>query len=86
MELFGITGVAGITIIYYLCGMAVKASPLESKFIPVICGALGGLLGILALRLMPEYPAQDLINAAAVGIASGLAATGIDQSIKQLGS
>ncbi|MEE1497332.1 MAG: enolase, partial [Clostridium sp.] len=35
--------------------------------------------------VMPDFPAQDVINAAAVGIASGLAATGINQAVKQLG-
>ena len=84
MELFGITGVAAITLICYLCGMAVKASPLDSRFIPIICGFLGGALGIVARGIMPDFPAADLINAAAVGIASGLAATGLDQSVKQL--
>ena len=32
---------------------------------------------------MPEFPATDVINAAAIGIVSGLAATGAHQVIKQ---
>lgn len=84
MEL-GIASVAGITAICYLAGMACKASArLKNEWIPVICGALGGLLGIAGLYIMPDFPAGDIINAAAVGIASGLAATGIHQAAKQL--
>ncbi len=33
---------------------------------------------------MPEFPAADPITAVAVGIVSGLAATGADQIAKQL--
>ena len=35
--------------------------------------------------IMPDFPAGDYITAAAVGIESGLAATGINQAAKQLG-
>ena len=34
--------------------------------------------------VMPDFPAQDVISAAAVGIVSGLAATGADQAVKQM--
>jgi hypothetical protein len=34
--------------------------------------------------LMPEFPAKDYLTAAAVGIVSGLAATGAHQIYKQL--
>lgn len=85
MELTGVAGVAGISVICYLCGLGVKATALDNKFIPVICGVLGGALGTLGLYIMPDFPASDLINAIAVGIASGLAATGADQIAKQLG-
>lgn len=80
----GIASVAGITIICYLVGLIVKATNLDNKFIPISCGIVGGILGILALHIMPDFPAQDYITAVAVGIVSGLAATGIDQVAKQL--
>ena len=80
----GITGVAAVTVICYLAAQAVKATPVNSKWIPVICGLCGGLLGIVAMALMPDYPAEDPITAAAVGVASGLAATGVNQAYKQL--
>ena len=50
------------------------------------CGLLGGLLGLVSFYLLPipDYPAGDPITAAAVGIVSGLAATGLHQAAKQL--
>ena len=80
----GITGVAAITVICLLIGQAVKASAVDSKWIPIICGVCGLILGIAAMYLMPDFPATDYITAAAVGIVSGLAATGVNQAVKQL--
>ena len=81
---FGIAGVPALAVVCYFIGMMVKASKLDSKWIPVICGGCGAILGVLALWLMPGYPADNYITAAAVGIASGLAATGANQVVKQL--
>lgn len=80
---FGIAGVAAITVIAYIIGLVVKASTLADKWIPIICGLAGGVLGIVGMFLMPEFPANDFISAAAVGIVSGLASTGADQVFKQ---
>ena len=82
---FGIAGVAAITVIAYLIGSAVKATTLGNRWIPSICGTVGGILGVLAMRIMPDFPATDYITAIAVGIVSGLAATGVNQIGKQLG-
>ncbi len=76
--------VAGIVVICYLIGMGVKASPLDDKWIPLIVGILGGCLGVVGMFTMPEFPADNYIDAVAVGIASGLAATGAHQIGKQL--
>ena len=82
---FGIATVAAITAIVYIVGLGIKASALNDKWIPVICGTAGLALGIAALYLgMPDFPAQDLLTAAAVGGASGLAAVGINQIGKQM--
>ena len=81
---FGIASVAVITVICYLAAQAVKATALDNKWLPVICGVLGGVLGIVALYFMPGYPAEDPLTAVAVGIVSGLAATGVNQAYKQL--
>jgi ribonucleotide monophosphatase NagD (HAD superfamily) len=80
----GIASVAAITIICYLIGSIVKTSGLDNKWIPVVCGVSGLALGIGSMFIMPDFPATDYITAAAVGIVSGLAATGVNQAIKQL--
>ena len=79
MENLGIASVAAITVITYLMGMAVRASRMDNKWIPILCGLLGGLLGLVSF-----YLPGDPITAAAVGIVSGLAATGLHQAAKQL--
>lgn len=84
MEILGIAGVAAITVICYLAAEASKATAIDNKWLPVICGVLGGVLGVAAMLIMPEYPANDYITAVAVGIVSGLAATGVNQIGKQL--
>ena len=85
MEFMGITGVAGIVVICYLVGLIVKATPYASnKIIPIVCGIAGGALGAVGMAVMPDFPAADPITAVAVGIVSGLAATGADQIAKQL--
>lgn len=80
----GIASVAGITVICYLSAMAVKATEVDNKWLPVICGLIGGILGVVGMFYMPDFPAADIINAVAIGIVSGLAATGINQAYKQL--
>lgn len=85
MEFMGITGVAGIVVICYLVGLVVKATPWNNnKIIPIVCGMAGAALGVAGMYVMPEFPAADPITAVAVGIVSGLAATGADQAVKQL--
>mgnify|MGYP000190478396 FL=1 len=86
MEVLGITAVAAITVICYLAAEIVKATSLDNKWIPVICGISGGILGIVALFWMPDFPVQDVLSATAVGIVSGLAATGANQIFKQFRS
>lgn len=81
---FGIASVAGITVICYLAAMAVKATEVDNKWLPVICGVIGAILGVVGMFYMPGYPATDIITAIAIGIVSGLAATGADQVYKQL--
>lgn len=84
---FGIASVAAITVICYLVGLVVKASPWNNdKYIPIACGLVGGVLGVAALYLgVADFPATDPLTAVAVGIVSGLAATGVNQAVRQLG-
>ena len=82
---FAMASVAAITVIAYVMGLLVKASGLNDKWIPILCGVTGGILGVVSRYVMPDFPAGDVINALAVGIVSGLAATGADQVMKQMG-
>ena len=81
---FGIASVAAITVICYLVAQGVKATSLDNKWLPVLCGVVGGVLGVVGMYVMPDYPAKDVVTSVAVGIVSGLAATGINQIYKQL--
>lgn len=59
MEL-GIASVAAITAIAYLLGMAVKATEAADKWIPIICGTAGLILGVVAWAMgVPDFPAHD---------------------------
>ena len=69
---FGITGVAAITVLCFLLGQAVKATGKLCRWIPVICGAAGCVLGILGWKLIPDFPAYDPITAAAVALCPAL--------------
>ena len=82
---FGIGSVVAITVITYLIGMGCKSwEKLDNKFIPVICGLVGAVLGVVGMQTMADFPAKDVLNAVAVGIVSGLASTGANQIGKHL--
>ena len=82
---FGIGSVVAITVITYLIGMGCKSfEKLDNKYIPVICGLVGAVLGVVGMQTMADFPAKDVLNAVAVGIISGLASTGANQIGKQL--
>lgn len=81
---FGIASVAVITVICYLIGMAIKATAIENKWIPIVVGVSGGVLGVVGMLIMADFPATDYLTAVAVGIVSGLASTGVNQIAKQM--
>ena len=82
---FGIATVVAITALVYIIGLCVKASNLDNKWIPVIAGVSGVILGILALYIgVPDFPATDPMTAAAVGGVSGLAGCGLQEAKKLL--
>ena len=80
----GIVAVPVITVIAFLAAELVKLIGLDAKWCPVICGVVGGILGVVAMSQMPDYPANDILTAIAVGIVSGLSATGLHQIYVQL--
>ena len=80
----GLAAIPAITVICYLIGMICKASNLDNKWIPCVMGILGAALGVAAMLVMNDFPAADYIGAVAIGIVSGLAATGVNQVVAQL--
>lgn len=80
----GAVTVVSIVVICYLIGMIVKISPMKDEWIPVIVGICGGILGVVGMYVIPDFPANDILNAIAVGISSGLASTGANQIYKQM--
>lgn len=75
-----------IVVICYLIGAGLKAIGNETldKFIPWLCGAIGGGLAVIVFNTIPNLlPATNWLTALAIGIVSGLAATGANQLWKQ---
>ena len=83
---FGIANFAIITLLCYALGDLVKKiDQIPDKFIPNICMIFGGILGVICFVLKtPDFPANDIMTAIAVGIVSGGMATAVNQTIKQL--
>jgi len=81
---WGIAAVPVIAIICFLIGEAVKLAPINKDWIPVICGICGGILGVVAMKIMPDFPAHDVLTSIAVGIVSGWASVGIYETWKNV--
>lgn len=84
MDFAELIAIPVITVICFLVAQGIKATPLDNKWLPVICGVCGAGLGVVALYIMPDFPAHDILTAIAYGIVSGLGATGAHQVYKQL--
>ena len=84
MDIMQIGTVLAIVVITYLVGLAAKTIPtIKDNYIPVIVGVCGGILGVVGMFVMPDFPAHDILNSVAVGVVSGLASTGVNQVWKQ---
>lgn len=84
MDIMQIGSVTAIVVIAYLIGLGAKnISTIKDEAIPVIVGVCGGILGVVGMFVMPDFPAHDILNAIAIGIVSGLASTGVNQVWKQ---
>lgn len=78
----GVVTVVAITAICYGLGVVAKTCPkFTDSYIPALCCVSGAVLGIVGMFTVPNIPASDPLTALAVGIASGLAATGINQMV-----
>lgn len=85
MDFAQVSTVVAIVVITYLIGLAAKAIPnVKDNIIPIIVGISGGILGIVGMYVIPDFPANDILNAIAVGIVSGLSSTGVNQIYKQV--
>jgi O-antigen/teichoic acid export membrane protein len=85
MDFSQVATVVSITVITYLIGMACKAiKRINDDYIPVIVGACGAVLGIVGMFVIPGFPADNILDALAVGIVSGLASTGVNQVYKKV--
>lgn len=84
MDITQVGTVLAIVVITYLIGLGAKnISAIKDEAIPVIVGVCGGILGVVGMFVMPDFPAHDILNAIAIGIVSGLASTGVNQVWKQ---
>ena len=76
------------SIVYVIIDIIKKATNNNEKFlrfIPLVAGALGIICGIVSFYFIPGVLNTDNVFVAIiVGAASGLAATGTNQIIKQL--
>ena len=83
MELIGIPA---IVVISYMITETFKMF-INNKYLPIVAGISGGVLGVISFVLQIDImPATDIISALAIGIISGLAATGSNQILKQMKS
>ena len=81
MELIGIPA---IVVISYMITETFKMV-INNKYLPVVAGISGGMLGVISFVLQIDImPETDIVSALAIGIISGLAATGSNQVLKQL--
>ena len=83
-------GIPSIIIICYLIGEIFKLLVLKKKskykYVPIIVGTTGGLLGLLAYYISPSIVlnVDNPFIALALGIVSGLASTGSYEVIHKL--
>ena len=84
------SGIPAIIIICYLIGEIFKLLILKTKnkykYIPIIVGISGGLIGLLTFYVSPELlmNVESPLVAVGIGIVSGFASCGSDQVVRQL--
>ena len=88
MDIFAnFSAIPALVVIVYLLAEGVKLiqNGKFSPYIPVFCGACGGILSLLAFIFCPSFVgAETIFDALAIGIVSGFSATGVNQVFKQL--
>jgi len=77
--------VVAIVVICYIVGLIVKSiDKIDDKWIPCIVGIVGAVIGVAAWATISGFPADNWLTAIEIGIASGLASTGVNQIYKQM--
>lgn len=79
--------IPAIALCCYMIAEIIKAAGGErvKKFLPPVCGILGGCMAVLLWIFAPETIGNvEITTAIASGIVSGLSATGVHQIYKQL--
>ncbi|MDR1940020.1 MAG: phage holin family protein [Clostridiales bacterium] len=88
MEIASVPAIVALTYFFVNLYKSHVAKDKETllKIIPIIAAVLGVIIGIIALYAAPEYmPTDNILTAMLIGGASGLASTGANQVVKQLG-
>lgn len=85
MDLSNYVTVMPIIIICYVFGIFFKnLKNFPDSMIPVVISVIGAIIAVPAMYVMTDFPANDIITAISVGIASGLASVGANQIYKQV--
>ena len=58
---FGIANVVAITVLVYIIGLGIKATKLDNKWIPVICGLSGVILGMESTQAIMSHAGRSLL-------------------------
>ena len=88
-EYLRVVSVPAIAVVVYwvikIISLAVGGNEKFKRFIPLIAAGLGVACGVVCFFALPSImPAENVVVAIVIGGASGLTATGVDQTIKQL--
>lgn len=75
--------VISIVVIVYVVAEAVKTTPIDNKFIPVIVSVAGAVVAVSAKATGQLFVNENWIDAISIGISSGLASVGLNQFKKQ---
>lgn len=70
-----------IAVAAFIVGQIIKSLKVPNKFIPLICGILGAILGII---LPTVFVGKDVVTCGILGLALGWGATGGYETVKQL--
>ena len=77
--------IPAIVVISYLITEIFKLFRVNKKYLPIIAGCSGLVVGLLSYIFVPEViNGTNLLTTLAIGIISGLSSTGSNQLIKQL--